>query len=376
MGRASGPTKVDNVSQARVRGFSVLSQDSVQEEAGKALDKSNQSNLNPSDADAPKEVTTRAVAAPNQLNDLVESREETTRVVALHSSKSNLEIRKDCVMEDRIENPHAVCQQDTNQVSGFKRKAVAKNKGKGSEGLGIRNSKGKNSKSHKRLSHITERKSELSSSTEGLGSDSLVGNGKDIARINSSTTVRMGHLVQEPYGGHSRCYNSSDSSGANGDSELVRDRVGAGLEASVSHHAGEHQNGSSTIGAQCLVPYTQSVVEVSNGCAGGLGGNVGEVEQAKEAISHASLGRIRVDHSREEARGFQRNGHGTHGEPSNAENVSNYGSGEDLRRTAELQRGYNWHPEAHDHLEAELESIQGSSEEDGMEYGGSSCNEY
>ena len=196
MGRASGPTKVDNVSQARVRGFSVLSQDSVQEEAGKALDKSNQSNLNPSDADAPKEVTTRAVAAPNQLNDLVESREETTRVVALHCSKTNLEIRKDCVMEDRIENPHAVCQQDTSQVLGFKRKAIAKNKGKGSEGLGIRNSKGtKNSKSHKRLSHSTERKSELSSSAEGLGSDSLVGNGKDSARVNPSATVRMGHLV-------------------------------------------------------------------------------------------------------------------------------------------------------------------------------------
>ena len=83
-----------------------------------------------------------------------------------------------------------------------------------------------------------------------------------------------------------------------------------------------------------------------------------------------------MDHSREEARGFQRDGHDTHGEPSNAENVSNYGSGEDLRRTAELQRGYNWHPEAHDHLEAGLESIQGSSEEDGVEYGGSSCNEY
>ena len=195
-------------------------------------------------------MTTRAVAAPNQLNDLVESREKTTRVVALHCSKTNLEIRKDCVMEDRIENPHAVCQQDTNQVLGFKRKAIAKNKGKGSEGLGIRNSKGtKNSKSHKRLSHSTKRKSELSSSAEGLGSDSLVGNGKDTARSNSSATVRMGHLVQEPYGGHSRCYNSSDSSGANGDSGLVRDRVGAGLEASVPHHTGKHQIGTSTIGA-------------------------------------------------------------------------------------------------------------------------------
>ena len=196
MGKASGPTKVDNSSQARVRGFSVLSQDSVQEEAGKVLDKSNHSNINLSDTGAPKEVTTRAVAAPNLLNDSVDSREDTTRVVAIHCSKTNLEMRKDCVMEDCIENPHAVYQQDTNQASGFKRKAVAKNKGKGSKGLGIRNSKGpKNSKSLKRLSHSTERKSELSSSTEGLGSDSLVGNGKDSAQVNPSATVRMGHLV-------------------------------------------------------------------------------------------------------------------------------------------------------------------------------------
>ena len=81
----------------------------MQEEAGKVLDKSNHSNTNPSDTDAPKEVTTRAVAAPNLLNDSVESREDTTRVVAIHCSKTNLEMRKDCVMEDCIENPHAVC---------------------------------------------------------------------------------------------------------------------------------------------------------------------------------------------------------------------------------------------------------------------------
>ena len=263
MGKASGPIKVDNSSQARVRGFSVLSQDSVQEEAGKVLDKSNQSDINPSDTDAPKEVTTRAVAAPNLQSDSVDSREDTTRVVAVQYSKTNLEMRKDCVMEDCIENPHAVCQQDTKQASGNKRKAVAKNKGKGSEGLGIRNSKGpKNSKSLKWLSHSTESKSELILSMKGLGCVSLVGNGQDSARVNPSATVRMGHLVHESYGGHSRRSNSSDTSCANGDSGLVRDRVGAGLEASISYHIGKHQTGKSTIGAHCLVPYTQPVVEV------------------------------------------------------------------------------------------------------------------
>ena len=56
------------------------------------------------------------------------------------------------------------------QTSGNKRKALAKNKGKGSESLGIRSSKSpKNSKSQKRLSHYTEGKSNLLLSTRGLG---------------------------------------------------------------------------------------------------------------------------------------------------------------------------------------------------------------
>lgn len=47
-----------------------------------------------------------------------------------------------------------------------------------------------------------------------------------------------------------------------------------------------------------------------------------------------------------------------------------------MRCTSELQRGYLGHSEARDNLEAELGSIQGSFEEDGVKYGGSSGNEY
>ena len=76
--------------------------------------------------------------------------------MAAQKSEINLEMRKDCVMEESIENPYAECQQDMKQTSGNKRKALAKNKGKGSESLGIRSSKSpKNSKSQKRLSHYT-----------------------------------------------------------------------------------------------------------------------------------------------------------------------------------------------------------------------------
>ena len=124
--------------------------------------------------------------------------------------KINLEMRKDCVMEDCIKNQYAECQQDTKQASGNKRKALAKNKGKGSEGLGIRNSKSlENSKSHKWLSHSTEGKSELILSTRGLGSGNLVEYREDSDRVSPSATVQMGHLMQESCGGHSRRDNIS-----------------------------------------------------------------------------------------------------------------------------------------------------------------------
>ena len=86
-------------------------------------------------------------------SDSADSNSETARVVAGQNTQSALEMRKDCVMEDCLENPSAGCQLDPRQISGNKRKAIAKNKGKGSEGsiaknkgkgsegLGIRNSK-------------------------------------------------------------------------------------------------------------------------------------------------------------------------------------------------------------------------------------------
>nr|POF01814.1 hypothetical protein CFP56_06196 [Quercus suber] len=71
-------------------------------------------------------------------------------------------------------------------------------------------------------------------------------------------------------------------------------------------------------------------------------------------VPHWELGQIQVDHSREEAGGFQRDGHSTYGKSSNAEIDPNYGSGEEMRCTFELQRGYPRHSEAHDNLEAGL----------------------
>ena len=83
-----------------------------------------------------------------------------------------------------------------------------------------------------------------------------------------------------------------------------------------------------------------------------------------------------MDHSREEASGFQRDGHGSHGESPNSEADPNYGTGSKIRCALKLQGGHSRHTEVHANLEARLDGIQGPIEEDGVEYGGSSDNEY
>lgn len=98
--------------------------------------------------------------------------------MAAQSPQSDLEMRKDCVMEDCIENPSTGYQQHPRQILGNKRKSSAKNKSMGSEGLGVRSSKSlKSLKSHKRLTHNVEEKGELILSSKGLGSSNQGENG-------------------------------------------------------------------------------------------------------------------------------------------------------------------------------------------------------
>ena len=105
-------------------------------------------------------------------------------------------------------------------------------------------------------------------------------------------------------------------------------------------------------------------------------GSSGRTKQAEEVIRCASLGRIQVDYSREEASGLQGDGYGSLGEPPDPEIDPDYGSSEEMRCTSELQRGYLGHFEAYDNLEARMGCIQGAFEEDGVEYGGSNDDEY
>ena len=122
--------------------------------------------------------------------------------------------------------------------------------------------------------------------------------------------------------------------------------------------------------------HAQSVVEISRGCSKNFMGSGGGSEQAKEAIRSAILGRIRVDHSREEVSGFQRDGHSSHGDSPNSKADPNYGADSEMQCALELQGGHSRHTEVHANLKARLDGIQGPIEEDGVEYGGSGGNEY
>ena len=121
-------------------------------------------------------------------SDSVDSRCETTRVVAGLNMQSDLEMQKDCVMEECLGNPSAGSQQDLRHISGNKRKALTKNKGKGSEGLGIRNSK--SSKIHKRLPNNVEDHSGLLLLSRELGSENQVENGEIFDRANTTANIR------------------------------------------------------------------------------------------------------------------------------------------------------------------------------------------
>ena len=149
---------------------------------------------------------------------------------------------------------------------------MAKNKGKGSEGLGIRSSK--SSKCHKQLLNSVEGHSGLLLLSRELGSENQVENGEIFDRANTTAKILVGNLVQEPSGGYSRGVHSSDKSGSNGNTGVVRGRAEAGVETSVSYNPRKYQIGGSSFGTQGMGSHTQSVVELPNGCARDLVGSI------------------------------------------------------------------------------------------------------
>nr|POE45006.1 hypothetical protein CFP56_79717 [Quercus suber] len=106
-----------------------------------------------------------------------------------------------------------------------------------------------------------------------------------------------------------------------------------------------------------MEPHTQPVVEVHHGHSSGFLGSSRGVEQAMTAISHAPLGRIRLDNTGKETSGFSRNGYDTHGELSNIEIDPNHGPSAEVRHTVVLQGGYSGHTEVYDHMETRLDNF-------------------
>ncbi|KAK7845181.1 hypothetical protein CFP56_009989 [Quercus suber] len=212
----------------------------------------------------------------------------------------------------------------------------------------------------------------LNNPTTPLADKSLSApNGAKLPRIDASPSVRMGDLLQKQGNDNFRRDDSPDKGSANGLSGLVRIGLQQRLEESVPYHSYQHQDRESCPGQSGLVSNTQSLVETPPAILGGIR----EFEQAKEAVSHASLRRIKVDCTREEDCGFQRVGFSTYGESSYVEADSNYGSDQEMRSATLLQRGYIRDSQVPDGMETGLDNVQGPSEEARMEHGRCSVDE-
>nr|POE50378.1 hypothetical protein CFP56_65819 [Quercus suber] len=189
----------------------------------------------------------------------------------------------------------------------------------------------------------------LNNPTTPLADKSLSApNGAKLPRIDASPSVRMGDLLQKQGNDNFRRDDSPDKGSANGLSGLVRIGLQQRLEESVPYHSYQHQDRESCPGQSGL---------------------------AKEAVSHASLRRIKVDCTREEDCGFQRVGFSTYGESSYVEADSNYGSDQEMRSATLLQRGYIRDSQVPDGMETGLDNVQGPSEEARMEHGRCSVDE-
>ena len=117
------------------------------------------------------------------------------------------------------------------------------------------------------------------------------------------------------------------------------------------------------------------MVKILHRCIGDIVGSSGGTEQAKVVISRATLGLIQVGHTREEASGFQGDGHSSLRKPPNLEADLTHGSGAKVQCTPELQREDFGYSKTHDNLEARMGGVQGPIEKDGMEYGRHSFDE-
>ena len=152
---------------------------------------------------------------------------------------------------------------------------------------------------------------------------------------------------------------------------MVQRGVGSAVEEYLSNHSREPQNRDNSIESSGTGSNGQSLVELHNGRAFNFLGGVRSLEQVEEAISGASLRRIRMVDSGKEVSGPEEYGYGTNGEPPNADTNSDSHSCGEVRCVDKLQGRCDGNIEVHDDMETGVEALEGLVEEVGMEYGGS-----
>lgn len=170
----------------------------------------------------------------------------------------------------------------------------------------------------------------LSPSPPGLVSDASSTHGASWSSPINSSNLRLGNLVQGQSGNHSRRAGCADQSCTNDHNGEFRGGAPSSLEKPVSTNSSQWEKWNSGGGSSGVGINTKPMVEVHHGLATNLGGGSRRTEQAKKAISGATLRQIRLVGTGKEGDRLQGSGLGTPGEHPHNEAVPNGHSSQEV----------------------------------------------
>ena len=142
-------------------------------------------------------------------------------------------------------------------------------------------------------------------------------------RSSSSPPSGLGNMVQESVSTCLRRNDSPNQSFTHHNDGQSRGGALCSMETSLSNHPDQNHNGESSTGPPSTGGNPQSMVAIHYRCTTDNRGSSNKFEQAKKAISSASLGRIRMDCVGEESHRFQGSSRLAYGELPNFETVPN-----------------------------------------------------
>lgn len=180
MGQKNGKVKSNQTSHINFKGNLDISQERSLEETGKDMEKSH-------------------------LSDSTDPICETTRMNATQNTQKDIEMGNDGIVEDWKEVSGSGSQQETRQGDGNKLKNLYKIKTKGSNDLGVKNTKNlKGSMNLKCPLFSFGSKGDLSQVLKGQEGNEQGENGRNLECSNPMAKNRLGHMVQEESDGDSR----------------------------------------------------------------------------------------------------------------------------------------------------------------------------